>query len=86
MLFKDISYLEHWQSICSVEQNNLCYLGKRVIMSNNCEIILNLDWSLLRECHLKLFLISICRALAALFFSCAILVSCVMWNNSVTLF
>ena len=32
MLFKDISYLELWQSICSMEQNHLCNSG---IMRNN---------------------------------------------------
>ena len=28
-LFKDISYVELWQPLCSVEQNHLCNFGRR---------------------------------------------------------
>ena len=28
MLFKDISYLEHWQPPCSADQNDLCNFGR----------------------------------------------------------
>ena len=37
MLFKDISYLELWQSLCSMEQNHLCYFGRvhHVMMMRN---------------------------------------------------
>ena len=62
--FKDISYLELWQSFCSVEQNHLCNFGRGYYEEQFCEIILNLDqW--FRRCHLKDFLSG---ALAALLF------------------
>ena len=41
--FKDISYLELWQPICSVDWNHLCTIGRRHHEKQSCEIILNLD-------------------------------------------
>ena len=43
MSLKDISYLELWQPICSVERNHLCNFGRRHHEEQFCEIILNLD-------------------------------------------
>ena len=43
MSFKDISYLELWQPICSMEQNHLCNFGRVHHAEQFCEIILNLD-------------------------------------------
>ena len=43
MLFKDISHLELWWSLCSVEQNLLCNFGRRHHAEQFCEIILNLN-------------------------------------------
>ena len=63
--FKDISYLEHWQLLCSAEQNRLCNFGRGYYEEQFCKIILNLgQW--LRRCRLKDFLSG---ALAALLFS-----------------
>ena len=42
MSFKDISYLELWQPLCSVDWNNLCNFGRRHHEKQSCEIILNL--------------------------------------------
>ena len=56
MLFKDISYLELWWPLSSVEQNHLCNFGRVHHEEQFCEIIFNLDqW--IRKCHLKTFLI-----------------------------
>ena len=57
MLFKDISYEELWQPLCSVDGNHLCNFGSRVAYEEQfCEIILNLDqW--IKRCHLKNFLL-----------------------------
>ena len=56
MLFKDISYLELWWPLSSVEQNHLCKFGRVHHEGQFCEIILNLDqW--IRSCRLKTFLI-----------------------------
>ena len=64
MLFKDISYLEHWQPFCSAEQNHLCNFGRGFDEEQFCEIILNLcQW--FRRCCLKDFLSG---ALAVLLF------------------
>ena len=53
---KDMSYLELWQPLCSVEQNHLCNFVRRHNEEQFCEIILNLDqW--FRRCHLQIFLI-----------------------------
>ena len=38
--FKDISYLELWLLLCSVEQNNLCNFGREPQEKHSCEIIL----------------------------------------------
>ena len=44
MSFKDISYLELWQTFCSAEQNHyLCNSGRGYHEEQFCEIILNLD-------------------------------------------
>ena len=54
-VFKDISYLELWQPLCSAEWNHLCNFGRWHHEEQFCEIILNLDqWR--RSC-LKIFLI-----------------------------
>ena len=63
--FKDISYQEPWQPLCSTEQNHLCNFGKGHYEEYFYEIIFNLDqW--FRRCHLKHFS---SRAPAALMFS-----------------
>ena len=50
MPFKDISYLELWQPLCSMEQNQLSSIGPGLYEEHFCEIILNLDqW--FRRCH-----------------------------------
>ena len=65
MSFQDISYLELWQHLCSVDQNHLCNFGRRHHEEQSCEIILNFDqWN--RRILLKYFLSG---ALAALLFS-----------------
>ena len=43
MSFKDISYLELWQSLCSVDWNHLYNIGRRHHEEQPCEIILILD-------------------------------------------
>ena len=43
MSFKDISYLELWQPLCSVDWNHVCNIGRRHHEEQSCEIILNLD-------------------------------------------
>ena len=43
MSFKDISSLELWQPLCTVDQNNLCNFGRICHEGRFCEIILNLD-------------------------------------------
>ena len=40
MSFKDISYLELWQSLCSVDWNHLCNFGRMHHEEQSCEIIL----------------------------------------------
>ena len=42
MSFKDISYLELWQPLCSVDWNHLCNFGRQHHEEQSCEI-LNLD-------------------------------------------
>ena len=39
MPFKDISYLELWQPLCSEDRNNLCNFGRRHHEIQFCEII-----------------------------------------------
>ena len=62
--FKDISYLELWQPLCSAEHNHLCNLGRGYPEEQFCEIILNLGQWLRKRC-LKDFLSG---AVAALLF------------------
>ena len=56
MLFKDISYLELWQPLCSVDRNHLCNFDSLHHEEQLCEITLNLaQW--IRRCCSKMFLI-----------------------------
>ena len=56
MLFKNISCLELWQPLSSVDQNNLCNFGRVHHEEQFCAILLNLDqW--IRRCRLKTFLL-----------------------------
>ena len=57
MSFKDISYLELWQPLCSADWNHLCNFGRKHHEEQFCEIILNLDHWCRRKCRLKVFLI-----------------------------
>ena len=88
MSFKDISYLELWQPLCSADQNHLCNFGRRYYEEQFCEIILNLDQWFRRKCHLKVFLIWISGSpfVQRSITICAILVEGIMRNNSVKLF
>ena len=56
MSFKDISYLELWQPLCSVDCNHLCNIGRRHHEEQSCEISLNLDQWFRRKYRLKVFL------------------------------
>ena len=88
MSFKDISYLELWQSLCSVDWNHLCNIERRHHKEQPCEIILNLDQWFRRKCSLKVFLIwssgspFVQRSVTI----CAILVGGIKRNNSVIFF
>ena len=84
MLFKGISYLELWQSLCSVNRNHLCNFIRRYLEEQFCEIILNLDQWFTR-CRLKLFLIwsSDSPFVQRNVFICAILADGITRNNSV---
>ena len=42
MSFTDISYLELWQNLCSMERNHFCNFSRRHHGELFCEIILNL--------------------------------------------
>ena len=55
MLFKDVSYLELWQPLCSVDWKHLCNFAREHHEEQFCEIILNLDQWI--RCCLKTFLI-----------------------------
>ena len=57
MSLADISYLELWQPLGSMEQIHLCNFGRRHHEEQFCEIILNLDQWFRRKCRLKVFLI-----------------------------
>ena len=57
MTFKDISYLELWQPLCSVNWNHLCNFRRRHHEEQSCEIILNLDEWFRKKCCLRVFLI-----------------------------
>ena len=63
MSFKGFSYLELWQSLCSVDWNHLWNIGRRHHEEQSCEIILNSDQWFRRKCRLKVL-----GALAALLF------------------
>ena len=88
MSFKDISYLELWHSLFSVDWNHLCIIGRRHSEEQPCEIILNLDQWFRRKCCLKVFLIwssggpFVQRRVTI----CAILVEGIKSNDSVKLF
>ena len=53
MSFKDISYLELWQHLCSAVRNHLCNFGRRHHKEQFCEVIFNLDQVVLEEISLK---------------------------------
>ena len=57
MSFKEISYLELWQPLCSVDWNLVCSIGRMHHEEQPCEISLNLDQWFRRKCCLKVFLI-----------------------------
>ena len=57
MLFKDISYLELWWPLCSLDKNHLCNFGRMHHDEQFCENIVNLDQWFRRKCHVKVFLI-----------------------------
>ena len=52
MLLRDISYLELWQPLCSVERNHMCNFGRRHHKEQFCEIPLNLH-PVVQEMSLK---------------------------------
>ena len=87
MLFKDISYIELWQSLCSADQNHLCNFGRRYHQEQFCEIILNLDQWFRRKCCLKVFLIwsSDSPFVQPSVTICAILVEGIMRNKALNL-
>ena len=88
MSFKDSSYLELCRPFCYAERNHLCNLSSGYHEEQFCEIILNLDECYRRRCVLKIFLIwssggpYVKRSRNI----CALLVECMMRNNSVELF
>ena len=53
MSFKNISYLELWWPLCSVERNHLCHFSRGYQEEQICEIILNFNQWFRRRCHLK---------------------------------
>ena len=57
MPFKDISYLELWEPLCSADPNHLCNFCRRYHEEQFSEIILNLDQWFRRICRLEVFLI-----------------------------
>ena len=57
MSFKDISYLEPWEPLCSADPNHLCNFGRSYHEEQFSEIIFNLDQWFRRKCCLKVFLI-----------------------------
>ena len=85
MSFKEISYLELWQPLCSVDWNHVCNSLRRHHEKQSCEIILICDHWFKRKCCLKEFLIwssgiPFDQQSVAI---CAILVEGIMRNNSV---
>ena len=83
MSFKDISYLELWQPLCSVDWIHLCNIGRRYHEERSCVIILNMDQWFRRKFHLNVFLISFVQRSITI---CAILVEGIKRNNSVIFF
>ena len=88
MWFKDISYLDLWQPLCSVDWYHLCNFGRRHHEIQSSELILNLNRWFRRKCRLKGFLI---WSFSSLFVQrsisiCAILVKSIMTKNYVKLF
>ena len=57
MSLKDISYLELWQPLRSVEWNHLCNFDRMHHNEQFCEIILNLDQWFRKRFRFKIFLI-----------------------------
>ena len=53
MSFKEFSYLELWQPLCSAEKKKLCHFVKRHHEEQFCEIILNLDLRFMRRCRVR---------------------------------
>ena len=88
MSFKDISYLELWLPLCSVDWNHLCNIGRRRHEAQFGGIILNLDQWFRRNCHLNVFVIwSSGRPFVHLSVTiCAILEEGIQRNNAVKLF
>ena len=88
MSFKDISYQELWQPLCSVGWNNLCNIGRRHHEEKPCEIILYFDQWFRRKGRLKVFFIwsSGCPFVQRSVTICAISVESIQRNNSVKLF
>ena len=86
MSFKDISYLELWQPLCSVDRNHLCNIGRSHHEEQSCEINFNVQL-LRRKCRLKVFLIwsSGSPFVEHSVTICAILVEGIKRNNSVNL-
>ena len=88
MSFKDISFLDLWQPLCSAELSQLCDFGRRHHEEHSCDMILILDQWFRRKCGLKVFLIG---SPGSPFVQwsvtiCAILVEGIMRNNPVKLF
>ena len=73
---KDLSYLELWQPLCSVDQNHLCNFGRMHHEEQFCENHLKIFLNLSSGSHF----VKRSRTI------CAILVEGVMRNNSVKLF
>ena len=88
MYFKDISFLELWQPLCSADWNHLCNFRRRHREEQFCEIILNLDQWFRRKWRFKVFLIwsSGSPFVQQSVTICAILVEDIMKNYSVQLF
>ena len=84
-MFKDISYQELWQPLCSVNWNHLCNIERMHHEEQSCEIIMNLDLWFRRKCHLKEFLIwsSVSPSVQPSVTVCAFLVEGIKRNNSV---
>ena len=55
MPFKDISYLEPWQPLCSGDRNDLCNFGRRHPEEQFCEIIKKLTLWFEKKFSLKDF-------------------------------